>query len=254
MNAIYDLSKMPTTFDFAAWLVIARTHGCTNVHFVTDKPMPEYKYPPVVSWARFGNMLAPMCELAGMTFTTGTKIKGQEFWYLAGNVEKTYRKFGRIEKLKPVIKPRKTRYVTITMRDSFRNQYRNSNEIAWKKFEAYLRAKGREVIVIPECESTPMPISWRLTTYCGADMNLGASGGPMWFCHFSDAPCIILNMVPKRPKGEEGYDLEELMASSGFPFGSQFSFRTPQQKLIWKPDTFENIVEAYEDICQTAAA
>ena len=44
------------------------------------------------------------------------------------------------------------------------------------------------------------------------------------------------------------------MIKSGFPPGSQYSFRTPRQKLVYEPDTFENIVKAYEGMQMEAAA
>lgn len=252
MIGLYDLSKMPTTYDFAAWLVIARTHGCNNVHFVTDRPMPTAKYSAAISWARFGNLIIPMVELSGMTFSTGGLVPGNEYRYIAGDVEKTYLKCGRLEKLKPVSKVERTGYVTITLRDSFRNKYRNSNAQAWDAFAEYLKARGTEVVIVPECEDAPIPLRTRMALYAGAEMNLGASGGPMWLCHMSDAPCIIMNVAPKRPHGEPGYDLADLMASSGFPFGSQFSFRTPKQALVWKPDTLNNIVDAYDSMLESA--
>lgn len=254
MKAIYDLTKMPTTFDFAAWCVIAKTAGCDHVHFIADGPIASKKYPKDIAWRRWANICLPMCKLAGMEFSVGGHEEGREFTYAYGHVEQVYKHIGRIAKLQSVYDHGDSGYITITLRESFRNTYRNSNKEAWNRFAEYLKKRGKRVMVLHDCESAPLNLEYRMALYCGAEMNLGASNGPMALCHFSDAPYITLNMAPKRPEGERGYDLEKLMTSGGFPFGSQFSFRNADQILVWKPDTYENIVEAYEAITQERAA
>lgn len=247
--ALYHLSHHPTTFDFAAWAIIAKTHGCDHVRFVSDGPIQTTKYPDYIAWRRFGNILVPLCQLAGLSFSVGPLMRGRQFPYLYGHVEQTYIEQGHIAKLAaPEERLLKPGYVTVTMRESFRNTFRNSNRPAWDRFVTTLRERGRKVVVIEECESAPMILEQRMAIYAGADMNLGASGGPMTLCHFSDAPYLTLNMAPKRPEGERGYDPEQLMASSGFPFGSQFSFRNERQLLVWKPDTFENIISSFDEM------
>lgn len=244
MIAVYDLKTMPTTFDFCVWAVMAKTSGAKAVHFIAHGPIADWKYPPTMAWKRFGNIVLPICQLADLPFTVGIPQAGEEFSYHYGSIEKLYREIGKIHKLKQQydIAPG---YMTITLRNSFRNAHRNSNVEAWAKFKDYLEASGNRVVVLPECEQAPLDVGYRMALYANAQMNFGASNGPMALCHMSDAPYLTMNMCPVDPTGK-AYDLTEHHIKTGFPPGSQFSFRNPDQLLVWKADTFENIVKAWE--------
>lgn len=248
MQAIYDLTRYPTTYDFAAWACVAKTHGVETVHFIIDGPIAHWKYSEDIAWKRWATILLPICRLAGITYSVGGRIPGPEFNYMSGYVNQMYLQTGKLEKLKPTIKTDHTGYVTITLRESFRNVHRNSNVPAWMAFKAYLEAKGMEVVVLPESENAPMNLEHRMALYCGAWMNLGVAQGPMALCVFSEAPYITLNQNPKDPTGTAQYDMDKLLIKTGFPPGSQYAFRNERQILIWEPDTFENIVRAYEDM------
>lgn len=254
--AIYDLTKYPTTYDFAAWAVIARTHGVERVHFIIDGPIATWKYggDADIAWKRFATILLPICKLARLQYFVGGRTQGQEFPYHGGDVCKLYREVGKIEKLKPTCTTGQSGYVTITMRDSFRNKHRNSNKEAWGAFAKYLEAKNVDVLVLPESEDKPLNLEHRMAYYCGADMNLGVAQGPMALCVFSDAPYITLNQNPKDTTGAAQYDIDRLLVKTGFPPGSQYDFRTSRQLLVWEPDTFDNIVRAYEGMQERKAA
>lgn len=248
MRAPYDLTTYPTTYDFAAWAVMARTAGVDHVHFCIDGPIAHHKYSEDIAWKRFATILLPICKLARLSYSVGARKDGPQFSYHGGHVSQMYRQLGRIEKLKPTVMIPRPGYVTITLRESFRNKHRNSNKEAWAAFAKYLEANGKEVVILPECEDAPINLEHRMAWYCGAEMNLGVAQGPMALCVFSDAPYITLNQNPKDTSGGAQYDIDRLLEKTGFPPGSQYSFRTPRQRLIWKPDTFENIVAAYEEM------
>ncbi len=246
MIGLYPLATHPTTFDFACWAVIAKTHGVNHVRFVVDGKICKLKYSEQIGWRRFGNIVIPICDLAGLTFSVGPAVEGREFPYLYGHLNKTYQRFGTIAKLNSTLPKWSGGYITITMRDSFRNKFRNSNHDAWFKFTHYLQQKGKTVRVLTDSENQPYPVNARMAMYAGADMNIGVETGPMVLCHLSDAPYITMNMCPPRPDNEPGYDMRKLLASSGFPIGGQLAFAKENQRLVWKPDTYENIMEAYE--------
>jgi len=248
---IYDLSKLPTTYDFACWCVYAKTCGATHVHFIVDKPIANWKYPADLAWKRFGTILVPMTKLAGLSFSVGPRMLGTEYPYLSGPLEELYKRIGKIELLKPTLKVKKSDYVTITMRDSFRTKYRNSNKEAWAKFEDYLKKHKQEYIVFEEAEASPIDLELRMAYYSQSKMNLGACNGPMALCCFSEAPHITLNMCPTKPKDEMGYDILDLWLKQRFPPGSQFSFKNEKQLMVWESDTYENIVKHYEAMCGT---
>ena len=244
MIGLYDLSHSPTTFDFVVWCAIAKTHGVNHVRFCIDGRIDTRKYDDVTGWRRFGNINAPICRLFGLTFSMSEKRDGREFKYLYGHANQTYRAFGRIETI-PLSAPRSD-YITITLRESFRHSYRDSNKAAWLRVQKELESRGKRVFVIHDCERAPMLIEDRMALYAGAEMNLGVANGPMALCHYSAAPYITFNMAPVRPQGETSYDCVKLMASSGFMLGDQLLWRNERQLLVWEPDSFENIMEAYE--------
>lgn len=249
--AVYDLTKRPTTFDFAVWACFAKTCGMEKVHFIIDGPIATKKYSADVAWRRFANILIPLCKLAGLEYSVGARIDGREFTYLAGHLNKLYIQTGKIEKLKPTQMPESSGYVTITLRASFRNRYRNSNTDAWERFRKWLEAKNVDVEVLPECENAPINLEYRMGVYANAAMNMGVANGPMSLCLFSEAPYLSLNQCPDNPGEKVQYDQKRLMEKQGFPLGSQFAFRNAKQLLVYEPDTFENIVKSYVAMMET---
>jgi len=251
--AVYDLATMPTTFDFATWSVIAKTHGCNHVRFIYEGKIATWKYPETVAWRRFANILIPITRLAGMTYSMGGAVAGYAYPYATGDTIKLFNQTGKLEKLKSVIPSPQGPYTTITLRNSFRNRYRNSNVDAWMKFKGHLESSGKKVVVIPECEDDPVDLIQRMALYAGAEMNLGASGGPMQLCLISDVPYIVLNIVPKNDTDEKTYDLEALHKKTDY-WQTQLPFANSRQLLVWEPDSFENIVKAYESVVMKVAA
>jgi hypothetical protein len=243
--AVWDLAKRPTNFNFAAFLVIAKTHEVEHIHFKYEGVIQQKKYHESIAWSRFKHILEPLCDLAGVTHEKcpgGPDLTfGQEY----GDVERTYRELGRIWKYKPLVDTGERNYVTVTIRESFRNEYRNSNKPEWMKFIDYLGKKN--VVVLPDCEGNPLPISERMSLYAYADMNISMGNGPLSLCSFSDAPYIIF--YPPWSHDPEGARLDALLRDTGFPRWSQFSFKNDRQLNVWEPDSFENIVKHYEMMC-----
>jgi len=248
-TAIYDLSDMPTTFDFAVFCVIAKTLGAEEVRFVYNGEISTRKYPEDYAWRRWANICIPTCRLVGLKYSLGPLVNGFTHWYHYGCIEGLYKELNRVEllKLPESISPKDGEYVTVTLRDSIRNKWRDSDIPSWKRFIDLLRSDGWSVEVLGDCEFAPMSIEYRMSVYAGAKMNFGSSNGPMALCHFSDMPYITSNMIPRHNPGNAAERLKNYMAHGGFPYGSQFSFRNPKTQLIqWEYDTFDNLVKAYE--------
>jgi hypothetical protein len=242
-TAVWDLENQPTTYDFICWLMIVKTLGAKNVHFSYYGSIQNWKYTAAEAWKRFGNIVVPMCDLMGMEFTVGPRKFGFTAAYRWGHVESLYRTLGRIEKL-PHVKAWKQDYITITLRDTIKFQWKNSNREAWERFRRYLEGKGEEVIFLDDSDVTGSILEprKRLELYCNAKANLGGANGTMGMCMFSAAPYLVMNLLPDHPDSKE---LEQEFQRIGFPVGSQFSFRNECQELSWVPDSYENIVEAY---------
>lgn len=245
--AVYDLAVMPTTFDFACYAVNAKTLGYEEIRFVVG--MAQWKYPAEIGWRRWANICIPMCRLAGLKFSVGAtlEINGDILGYSTGDVERVYAKTGRIEKLKSVAPPAHSGYVTMTMRESFRNKWRNSDRPEWAKIGTWLaKDLGEEVLVLEECESHPMALEQRMAIYSNAKMNLAVGNGPMVLCWLSEAPYLSFQL-PKREGREKDYDaLVDQWNRMKFPVGSQCSWRNERQEIVWGPDDFETVKSHFE--------
>lgn len=254
-TVIYDLSKMPTTFDFVAFAVNAKTLGAHQVHFAINGEIQSWKYPKDTAWKRFGNIVIPICRLAGLEYTVGGMRDGMTCSYLNKDLIALYKQNGRLEQLKPTRKVEDTEYITVTLRDSNRNVQRNSNMPAWTRFVETVRGRGMKVVVLAECEHQPIDIEHRFALYHNAQMNLGVSGGPMALCHHSSAPYITINMNPPND-GNAQYDNTRVLKAHGLDHeGAQWPWRTARQILVWEPDSYENIIRAYDDMmCERMAA
>jgi hypothetical protein len=238
-EAFYDLSCYPTTFDMAAWCVIVKTMGANHVRFVYDGRMASWKYPEEIAWRRFANILIPMCSLAGMSWSVERTRNGFTANYHVGHVNEMYKQKGRIEKLQAVTDSKKRGYITITLRDSIRNKWRDSNKQAWERVRKDLERNGREVVVIRDGEYSPLDLRKRMELYQYADMNLGVSCGPITLCYLSEAPYRAFNLTPNE-------EMERFLEKGGMPKGSQFAFRNDKQKLVWEPDSYEVISRELE--------
>lgn len=244
--AIYDLNKMPTTYDFAVFAVIAKTMKYAEIRFVVG--MTEWKYPADIGWRRWANICLPICKLVGIPYSVGGPLEGDTFGYGTGHVEHLYRKTGRIDKIKSIHEYPRKGYVTITMRESFRNKWRDSNREEWAKVAEYLSKRGEELIVLEECETQPLAVEERMAIYANAKMNLAVGNGPMVLCWLSEAPYLTFQL-PKPPGSEKEYDsLVAQWERLGFPVGSQLSFRNSMQEIVWGPDDFDLIKQKYEEL------
>jgi hypothetical protein len=240
-EAYYDLSKYPTTFDMAAWCVLVKTMGANHVRFVYDGKIASWKYPEEIAWRRFTNILIPMCSLAGMSWSINRTRNGFTAGYHVGEVNQLYKSRGFISKLKAVTDTKKRGYITITLRNSIRNKWRDSNLEAWERVRKDLERKGREVIVIKDREYSPLDLRKRMELYEFADMNLAVSCGPITLCYLSEAPYRSFNLTPNK-------EMEEFLARGGLTKGFQFDFRNENQKLVWEPDTYEVISRELETL------
>jgi len=242
-TATYDLAIRPATYDFAFWLVLVKSQGYKHVNFQYNGTIQTKKFNKEVAWKRVGNLLIPLCKLARMSWSIVSGNDQFECGYSAGDATRFYEKHGGIEKLYPTTESGKSDYFTITLRDSIRNKFRDSNKEAWLEFADTL---GKEVIVIPDVETgvLHLDLEYRMALYAGANMNYGVNNGPMALCYLSDAPYMSFNMLPDVP---EGRALKEHMERDDF-VNKQFPWAHEKQRLFWQPDTIENLKEAQEEM------
>jgi hypothetical protein len=235
-QALWDLKTQPPTYDFAVFLIVCATLGAKHVHFRDEGEIQTKKFGAEIGWNRFKNIILPLCDIARFTYSRGPGGEGMVPGRHYGTVEALYQRLGRVFKFPLIDGPRG--YSTVTLRHSFRNEDRNSGP-AWKPFIEEL-SKRTTVIVLPECELDPIPMETRMRLYSNADMNYGVSNGPLALCHLSDAPYRTFKMIV-----HDGW--RKHMADTGFPEGSQFSFRNDRQLLIYEDDTLDVLMRHIDD-------
>lgn len=244
---------MPTTWDFPVYLCAAKTLGYDEIRFVIGK-IATYKYSPVIALKRWANILIPLCYMEGMPYSVCdvNTVKADVLSYAMGYLTSMYEKLGRIE----LFQTRRTHegYVTITLRESFRNPWRNSDLTAWAGVKKRLEERGKTVIVLPECEAEPIHVTERMRIYSGAEMNMGVSGAGLTLCWLSDLPYMSF-LLPNR-KGYEKARMELIAQHQrlNFPIGTQLPWRNGQQELVWKGDDFETIMRHYDAMAAQAEA
>lgn len=227
--ALFPLDTHPTTYDICSYLAVAGSLGAKHIHFCNVDRMADWKYPRELGWKRFGNITLPCVKLSGMTWSIGGMIPGIIHGYYTGRVNEVYEELGSVKLLKPTKAIKQDRYVTITVRESFRNGARNSNRKVWEEFKSDLRTDGYDVVWFDECETEPIDVEMRMAYYSGAVMNFGCNNGPMGLCWYSEAPYLTFNMAPD----EKTLDM---MNRFRFPPGTQYAYRTNKQRLVWEPD------------------
>ena len=173
----------------------------------------------------------------------------------------------------PLFKARRPRRVppgtvTITLREADHWPHRNSNFEAWHRFACRLRDEGRHVIFVRDTAKAREEIEGfatdqlastdldaRMALYERADANLFVSNGPATLAIFSDRPWMQL--IPLENEENPAYSPNTRKFwkdHMGVEVGSQYPWATPQQRLVWCTDSYDNIVEAWESLNVAAPA
>lgn len=152
-----------------------------------------------------------------------------------------------------------TRPITVTLRESSVWKKRNSNLEAWLHWAHDRQQEGEEVIFVRDTERATEPLpgfctcplaSWsvpvRMALYEAAKINMFVSNGPAGLGLFSKVPYLYfvnirrdVDYAPNRA----GWWVE----SNGLDEGEQWPWARPDQRMIWKTDTYEHISEAWEE-------
>lgn len=137
--------------------------------------------------------------------------------------------------------------VTLTIRNQSTDAVRNSNDKAWDRLVDWLLDIGYFVYELDDtherlqtstgCHAV-IDTDIRMALYESAYMNIIGANGPSVLMHLSDVPYINIGI-------QEGWR-EHYRKYFHMEFGEQFPWAKPNQRIIYKPDTFENMREACE--------
>lgn len=148
--------------------------------------------------------------------------------------------------------------VTITLRECEEWPHRNSNIQAWIQFAEDIQRQGFAPIFIRDTAkafdrvdgfaSDPeasIDIQERCALYEAAACNLFVANGPCTLALFGSRPW--LTFIETFPDGHR-YECNTpkfWREGQGIEIGSQFPWCSPLQRIVWKKDDYDNIVEAW---------
>ena len=223
MNALYDLSRYITSFNFFEWLLLAQVKGATHVVFNAQNIKSD-KWPAEQVRERFRSIMLPGPALAGMTHSMGDV--GVTIGSPSGALAVQAWSSGKMRRLRSVKPPGKERY-TVTLRKTPRANGRDSDEEAWRTFADEIGAR-----VIPDYDVEPIHLHDRVALYAGAEMNFFVSNGPGVLCSFTTYPCMIFDT----------HLAAGSLNSDGIKGrGAQYPWMMKNQYAIWEAASLVNI-------------
>jgi hypothetical protein len=152
-------------------------------------------------------------------------------------------------------------YVTITLREAENWPNRNSNLQVWLKFAHYLKQQGERVIIIRDTAKALEPLDdksfetdpiasidvrHRCARYHHAKINFFISNGPATLAVFDTTPWVQFIPVETSGSGYRANTSKFWKEDQGIAVGSQYPWSTPQQRIIWKQPTYNNLVKTYQ--------
>jgi hypothetical protein len=285
LTAVCDLSVCPVSFDFIVWLaraMVARdARGCDALHVVI-MPKEDGVGGVARDWGehdaasarwRLWTIIMAAIPLAGATVTLAAnrhqveeiagdaEAKNLLWWekgraHLAGPLVDMAAAGGRIPLLRATDAARRhvgrwfsDRFVTLTLRDAVDQPERNTVRDTWWQFGQWLRKKYHVVTL----EDTRIALDFaggqwaevsldlRLALYERAAMNCIGHNGPMMLCWFSIAP--LLQYAFGMPANRWTKHMREHVHLEP---DQQPAWFNRNQRLVWKPDTFETMREEFE--------
>jgi hypothetical protein len=266
----YNVPMSPCSYDFIHWLVDAEM---TRIAEGAPAPLKvcfwfgrDGKTGLEDPWRRgmLENVMRPALALIGAVEDNPTAINGRckmEFGFK--DVVDGARRGLTVPRFRA---PKEWPYqgfsggaVTITLREAKQWPHRNSDRNAWLKFAHHLRALGELVVIIrdtayadegldvfPTCPGASYDLTIRAALYQSAKMNFFVSNGPATLAFFSEwSWTMFLKIEP------DGHPYAPNTPSFwreqfGMEVGEQFPWARPDQRIVWKGDDYENLVEAWE--------
>jgi hypothetical protein len=261
----YNCTTAPLNYDFPHWLIDAEM---TRVREGAPAPLKVafwfgrdgktgLKTPAMAQM--FENVVRPMLGLIGAVEDDSAWRGRQKEVYVLRDVVAAARAG---EKVPTFHSPKGfvlNGPVTITLREADYDVDRNSNPDAWMSFAEYLRMQGERVIFVRDtaradeplgdfvtCPAASRDIHMRMALYESAKANLFVSNGPSMLAVFGTRPWLIF--MPARPDNDDyrPATVAFLRNSMGLEVGGQWPWSGPDQRIVWKPDDYANILAAWK--------
>lgn len=277
--AFYDFSQAPYSFDFATFLVIARSKGCEKIILVPGKRVVkmndgrEVEFQKCTEAEQHQRMDTIILSISPDAILCRTRDEAREYWapdcYPNGytvDMPKSGHMLNdvlRIEHpakmeanpaLVAEIKRRfKVPFALINIRESRIKTERNSNIDEWMKAAGWLLKQGIEPVFVPDSDNiernfehyvvsrlAARSAAYRLGLMASAIVTLGIAHGPMVMAALSPYPFLQFRLHDEN-NWETSSNYWNLM---GVPIGSQLPWFSGLQRYVWKDDKTENIIGA----------
>jgi len=274
--AQYDIGLHPICFDIIPWLatvemarVRAGAPAPLKMCFVRTTNSLVHLTPERMAF--FEKVIRPALTLFGAV--EDTQAAGGRFVDFTGlrDIAYAYGKGEQIPKLqipksavdlvyRTYIEGVEQRPVTITLRETGYYEYRNSNPKAWPLFARWLQDIGERVIVVRDtakadepldglvtCPSASRDLYYRAALYAQAKANLFVTNGPWALALFMDVPWLCFASIDDE-QPEECNRPEWWAKFMGLNEQKQIVFANDKQRIVYKPDTFDNLVAAWKEL------
>lgn len=272
MDTIYDFALAPSSWDFYEWLTRAHMEKEARGY---KKLAIRFKRGPKDGFRNdelpvslemkqkiYANVIRPLVHMTGAEY--GTHEWGHHFDYTRRAIATAYEQGAKVPFFDPPAEAmdRVARYlkgrhpIVITLREATHWTMRNSNLGAWLYFA---KQCGEDVIIVRDTEKSDMTLGpsyeicpqastdtmFRFALYKQARLNMSVPTGPAINLQLSTNPYLIFQITGRGPMTTEPAWLE---AYTGMRHGDHVQWALPHQRMIWKDDDYENIVQAYTDI------
>lgn len=144
------------------------------------------------------------------------------------------------------------RIVTITLRNAPYHPDRNSDLQSWSKFSHWLIDEGYHPVMIPDAWTPAASgvrasndLEYRAALYEVAECNMGINGGAMTLASWN---CRTRYANMKTRVDSCSSTTAEWFEQFGMRDGDSWPHAMPAQRMIWKDDTLENIIETFESV------
>lgn len=257
--ALYDLRSAPPSFDFLAFIVLAKYHGAQGVWFIPgicERKLDQYNV--AEQKRRLETIVFALCDLYGMTYKvepiSGKHPKDFDLawppYARAGAGLGAGYMIGWLRSIKapePIMPTQdglnkaydklKNKKIVCHLRGTKYQGVRNSGP-DWGKW-----AKDHDAYLLKD---EPISVDERVAFHELASLNIGVNAGPMALSeHSVHRPYLVL----KKMAGEISTNIE-FYAKQGWYPGDQYPWAGKHQRIVWDDrDDYEAIETAYKDYC-----
>lgn len=282
LTAFYDLIHGPVSYDFVTWLVrarfIANQRGLEGLHVVIvpkEDGLGGFarhwgEHTEAATRWRLQHIVVASCPLMKATVTVAPtrdmairlmRSEDDTWWpegkaHFMGPLVKASKEGAAIPRLKATdqareyvnawLAPYGKPVVTLTQRSQTTDPGRNTNSSEWALLADWLVAQGYKVVGLFDSHVelaggrgyAVLSPDLRLALYEYAKVNVVGNNGPQELLKFSDAPYVAMGQA-LTPGWKDHF-----RKYFGMEVGEQLPWARDDQRLVYEPDTFENMKRA----------